>query len=130
MSDNVNPFQSPLTDSHIESEVSAADGRPIIPFESGHSRAMFAMTLLALCLVADLAGAGAGLLEVRLLQQIQAGEAVDDATIEASDTQLMLVGFTQMGLFFTSGIVFLMWFHRSHRNLPALGARNLKYSPG
>jgi uncharacterized protein DUF4328 len=129
VSDRVNPFQSPLTDSHPESEVWAAGGKPIIPFESGHTRAVFAMTLLALCLVADLMGAGAGLLEARLLQRIQAGEAVDDATIEASDIQLMLVGFSQMGLLLLSGIAFLMWFHRSHRNLPALRARILKYSP-
>lgn len=129
MSDQVNPFKSPLADSHAENELSAPIGKPIIPFESGHTRAMFAVTMLVMCLVADLTGMGAGLMEVRLLQQIQAGEPVDDARISANDIQLMFVGLVQMGLFVISGIAFLMWFHRSHRNLPALGAENLQYSP-
>ncbi|MFC1995866.1 DUF4328 domain-containing protein [Chloroflexota bacterium] len=33
-------------------------------------------------------------------------------------------------LFVITAVLFYMWIHRAHRNLPSLGVSGLKYSPG
>ena len=51
----------------------------------------------------------------------------------AAFTVLMLqmgVGLIQFLVYIATIVVFCMWLHRSYRNLPALGARNIGYSPG
>ena len=42
----------------------------------------------------------------------------------------MGVGIIQFLVYVATIVVFCMWLHRSYRNLPALGARNIAYSPG
>ena len=60
MSEEVNPFESPEASGEpVEGSVeSASGGRPVIPFESGHPRAMWTVVFLALCFATDLVGAG------------------------------------------------------------------------
>lgn len=51
----------------------------------------------------------------------------------AAFTVLLLqmgVGIIQFLVYVATIVVFCMWLHRSYRNLPALGARNIGYSPG
>lgn len=51
----------------------------------------------------------------------------------AAFTVLLLqmgVGLIQFLVYIGTIVVFCMWLHRSYRNLPALGARNIGYSPG
>jgi len=132
MSHEVNPFESPQVVSepgeiHIET---GGGARPVVPFASGHGRAMWTISLLAAGMVADLLGAGSTLLEVNLLNRAKSGEIITPVQAENNDARQALVGLCQAAVYLGSAIAFLMWFHRTHRNLRALGAKNLKYSPG
>jgi hypothetical protein len=50
--------------------------------------------------------------------------------VDANDIREQMLGLLQLGWQLVTIVTFLMWFHRVHRNLPSLGARYLKYSPG
>jgi hypothetical protein len=49
-----------------------------------------------------------------------------------SATDMLYLGLVllQVGIFFVTAVVFLMWLHRAYRNLPALGAAGLDTTPG
>ncbi len=128
----MNPYQSPQTTSDpVNINLGGpTGGQRVIPFASGHTRAVWTMSLLAIGMFMDLVGAGSGYLEVGLLTRAQAGIPYTDAEADSNDTRQIMVGFAQMAVFLATAIAFLMWFHRAHRNLPSLGCRNLKYSPG
>jgi hypothetical protein len=49
--------------------------------------------------------------------------------VEADYSLQQIIEIVQLIIFISTAILFLIWIHRAHRNLPALGARNLKYSP-
>lgn len=55
---------------------------------------------------------------------------VDAAEALANTLRQGLVGVLSLAVSLGTGVVFLIWFHRAHANLPALGGRRLKYSPG
>ena len=52
------------------------------------------------------------------------------AEATASDNRQAAIGSIYLVLFVLTAILFLMWIHRAHRNLPSLGSSSLKYSPG
>jgi len=132
MNEPANPFQSPQTISDPPQTGSgpAATGKRIIPYASGHTRAMCTIWLLALGILTDLAGVGSGYMEINLLTRAQSGGLISPAEAESNDLRQGAVGLMQTAIYLASAVAFLMWFHRAHRNLPALGAWNLKYSPG
>lgn len=106
------------------------------PFESAGSRAKTTVVLLAFGMLFNVIGVWSTSLEVDLLQRFEKGafgglSELEIAEIaEANDKRQMAVGGIQILLFLATAIAFLMWFHRSHRNLGALGNAKLKYSPG
>jgi hypothetical protein len=92
----------------------------IKPFESGHKRAVWTMALLAVAALTSIASAGANYSLYRSVMAgnrnpaIAGGGAIDWAN----------------NLAIASAIAaFCMWTHRVYRNLPALGARGLRYTP-
>jgi hypothetical protein len=100
------------------------------PYESGHLRALLAITFLAL-------GAGINLLSIIVNAALSGtlGGAVDpDAVYEFGEslTEIVyvLVALLNFITFVISAVLFLMWLHRAYRNLPALGARPLETTPG
>jgi hypothetical protein len=78
--------------------------------------------LSAVALVSDL-------MEVGLISRA-ATAAVTEAEAAANDSRQQLIGVLQVGVYLGTIVAFLMWFHRSHRNLSALGNDDLKYTPG
>jgi hypothetical protein len=54
----------------------------------------------------------------------------DEAAGEAIDLRQLVIGFSQILLTLICAILFLMWFHRAHKNLGEGGLIGLKYSPG
>ncbi len=40
------------------------------------------------------------------------------------------IGYLHLVLLVPAAIIFLLWIHRAHKNLPALGAQRLEYTPG
>lgn len=103
--------------------------RPFPPYESAHFRARMTIIFLALNIVLDLIALVSGFMEIGLLSGIQEGRTITDAEAEANDIRQAIVGGLQLLTFVFTVIFFLMWIHRAHRNLPALGARDLKFTP-
>ena len=102
----------------------------VIPYASGHSRAQLLIFLFVGCIVIDLIAVGSYCSQIGLLSRVAAGDWVAPAKIAANIKWQDGIAGWQMLASLITAIVFLMWIHRAHRNLPALGVRNLKYSPG
>jgi hypothetical protein len=130
--DETNPFQSPQTQQPMASYgASPAQGRTLVyPFESAHTRAVFAMTMLALVMAAFLVQAGSTYLQLGLLTRVGAVPAPSGAQELLSNyTRQRVLGIGGLILYLASGITFLIWLHRSQRNLPALGNQQPEFSP-
>jgi hypothetical protein len=130
MSSDPNPYASPDFSAGAP-PIATGTSRPSgPPFESGHQRAVLAMGMLAIGMVLDLVGIGSTYMELDLFKRFQAGREVTELEAEQNDQRQMLVRLLQNGTYFITAIMFLMWFHRVHRNLRSLGAQRLKFSPG
>lgn len=74
-----------------------------------------------------------GSLERSLLLDMQAGAFESDelmmAAAEASDRRQAFIGFGQMGVFIASGVLILMWIHRSSYNA-SVKASYVEFTPG
>jgi hypothetical protein len=105
--------------------------RPYLPIGR---RAKAAMIFLALGIVMDLAVMASTVMEIDLLKRMNDANAAEDqptqAEIEANDNRQMAIGLTMIGVFIPTVVLFCMWIYRAHWNLPALGAAQLKYTPG
>jgi len=53
-----------------------------------------------------------------------------DEQADANDLRETLIGVTALGLYIATVIAFARWIYRAHRNLPALGAQGLRFTPG
>ena len=102
----------------------------IVPFESGHSRAQWVSVFLAAIVILDIVAVWSDYVQVQLINRMIRGDFFTMAEAFASDNRQAAIGFIYLVLFIITGILFLMWIHRAHRNLPSLGSTNLKYSPG
>lgn len=91
----------------------------IKPFASRHSLARLVVILLVAGIVAEIVN----FYFILLSSKIIAGQTIPEAEYQVFGIFYLLV-------FLTTAVLFLMWIYYTHRNLPALGARKLKYSPG
>ncbi len=96
---------------------------------SVNGRARWVKVLLLATLVISLVGIFSGLLQLGLLEQAENGD-ISEAQAAANDARQQLIGIVQVVLYLATGVTFLAWFHRVHKNLSGLGSRELKYSPG
>ncbi len=104
--------------------------KPFPHYDSAHFRARLTIIFLALNVLLDLIALGSGFMEIGLLSSVQEGRTITDAEAEANDIRQAIIGALQLLTLVFTVIFFLMWIHRAHRNLPALGARDLKFTPG
>ena len=104
--------------------------RKVVPFASGHSRAQWVSILLAIVVVLDVVAVVSDYMQIQLIQRVLRGETITMAEATANDSRQAAIGGIYFILFVITGILFCMWIHRAHRNLPSLGASGLKYSPG
>lgn len=100
------------------------------PFVSGHTRAQWVAFLLIAGIVLDLIAVGSVAAQIELLSRAMAGQIITQAEAAANDSRQQILAVLQGGVWFITAVLFLMWLHRAYRNLPTLGARHLKYSPG
>lgn len=89
-----------------------------LPALRGLGRAVILLLLAAA--VVDVFALWAGQTRIGLLDGVIAGEMVDEAALVASDETTALVGQTQVALWLLTGLVYLAWFRRAHRNATAL----------
>lgn len=92
------------------------------PFPVEHSLAVVVILLLVSCIVVDL-----------IAIVVDGGRVFFSVTEADEATNALIQGIpalAQLAAYLTTGILFLVWLYRVHRNLPALGVRRAKYSPG
>ncbi len=114
----------------VSADVSAVGlAEPVRAFASGRSMAWLAVIALALVIVMDIVGLISDVAELRLVERAINGEFVTMQEFEDNDNRQAVVGLLQLTVAIVAAILFLVWIYRAHRNLPALGASGLKYSP-
>jgi len=101
---------------------------PVPEFVSANDLARWTTGLLVVTIVLSLVGIGAALLQVQLFSRVF--EDLTQAEKLANRSRLQLVGAIQVFVYVATALAFLRWFHRVHGNLPGLGGRDLKYTPG
>ncbi len=126
MSQADNPYASPQ-------EASAAPvgtyRRDVIPFASGHFRAMCAVVMLSLGILANIGLFASSLAQYHLLEGAQHGRLVTAEAAEVNDNRQRTLAVCELAVYVLTAIAFLCWVHRAHRNLPALGMTHLEFSP-
>lgn len=81
-----------------------------------------ALTGLLIALMAvDLIAAASGLLELKLLTEINAGIIPSGDVIDASDRRQRVIELFHFALFVTTAIFWIRWFRKAYRNLPFRG---------
>ena len=113
-----------------EGETMKHEDNLIPPFVSGHSRAQWVIFFLMAGIMLGVIALTSTYCQIALLSKVMAGQAITQAEAVANDTRQQIIGLLQVAIFLGTAIFFLMWIYRAHRNLRALGARDLKYSPG
>jgi hypothetical protein len=128
-----NPYQSPQP---IDVAASFRCGRHVWPYASGHTRAVLVMSCFAVTVVLLLLVLACSAIDIYLMHQIMHADLDRfdfDPALRHIYTLKWIARWLAValaGVFVATAIVFLMWTHRAHRNLPALGAERLKFSPG
>jgi len=97
--------------------------------ESARSAGQFLRGLFVANIGLGAVGILLGIAEMDLVYNA-ATRGITQAQAEANDVRQMGMAVLQLALFVATSIVFLVWFRRAHKALPALGGRELKYSPG
>ena len=90
--------------------------------------------LTMILLVADIVIAGVGVWseakEVALIGRVLHGERITLQQATSNDDRQRAVGVGMFGLTGLTAIAWLAWQHRGQENLPALGARGTRFTPG
>ena len=122
-----NPYESPapIEATPMPPQLPAA----IVPFESGHRRAVVAKVLLGFNILVSCLAALSYWMQISLLEQAKVGQASEEALM-MNDARVGLIALAELAILISTAVVFLMWFHRVYRNLPALGAAGLRFTPG
>lgn len=120
MSAEPNPFRSSSMPPRQFGGAPPVIPATIKPFESGHKRAVWTMALLAVAALTSVASAGANYSLYRSVMAGNRNPAVAGGGAIDWANNLAIVG---------AIAAFCMWTHRVYRNLPALGARGLRYTP-
>ncbi|MBN2578466.1 MAG: DUF4328 domain-containing protein [Pirellulales bacterium] len=128
-----NPYDSPKSDDLSISVDTSRGARPVALYRSGHHRAIWAISLLSLCLLASVLGIASTSLQIGFLEKVRSGK-FDQQELwllaQSNDVREMVAGFFQTVTYIASAVTFLLWFFRAYKNLLALGADGLEYSPG
>jgi len=99
------------------------------PFASPETAAQWTRGLLVVTLGLCVIGIASDLSEVVLFFQATT-RGISDADAAANDSRQWLIGMLHLVSFLGTSLAFLSWLHRANQNLPSLGNRDLKYTPG
>ncbi|HEX8100555.1 MAG TPA: DUF4328 domain-containing protein [Actinomycetota bacterium] len=98
------------------------------PFTSAHAPAMWTVGLVLLAVLLALAAAGTWASHIAALSRFE-GTTLS-AELQQSEDRAEALATIMTVFIFVPGIAWLIWQHHAHRNLRALGATDLRYSPG
>ena len=104
--------------------------QPTAQFSSPEALSNWTKGLLVATLILTALAVISGVLQVELLSRIAKGfgYTIEEAT--RSDSRQQVVGILRLLLLIATPVAFLIWFHRTHKNLPSLGQRRLIFTPG
>ena len=95
-------------------------------FPLEHSLSLVVIFLLALCIAIEVMAVVLALSQIPLLSKQVVTEA-DNAT---NDVIQAIPAIARLAAYLITGVLFLVWIYRVHKNLPALGVVRPRYSPG
>ena len=114
----------------LAEEVQTDDERPIVPFSSPERLGKWTKGFLAATFILAAFAIISGEMQIALLSRAARGFGIGPEEASLNDLRQGLVGMLQVLLYSGTGIIFLIWFHRMHRNLPSLGETGLIFTPG
>ena len=122
------------TDAHVP-QIAYASGSLPAPYASAMPRAKVVIAVSWAMIAVQALMVWPHVEDVRAWRNYAAGvEAAEDAGVllgmTAPDLAAVLLGLLFLVLAVVSVVFWMMWVHRTYRNLPALGAAGLNYSPG
>ena len=100
------------------------------PFRPARARTLLVALFLIANVVLSLIAIASDYLQIQIISDLMSGQEITLADAEANDSRQQMIGIAQLALFVVTAFFFLLWIHRAHKNLKALGAHGLKYSPG
>ena len=107
----------------------AAETQWAPPFESARIRATVVTALFVLGILLSLFSISYNLREFQLVTRMINGEPVTELELDANTLRQQVLFFVMLAQWLALVVAFLMWVHRAHRNLPALYATELQYTP-
>lgn len=99
------------------------------PFAPAEPAAKATQALLFASLALAAVAVVSGLLQLGLLSRAASG-GITESEAAANDSRQQLVALFQLLLLVATGVAFLVWLHAARKNLPALGGREFKFTPG
>ena len=99
------------------------------PFVSGYNVALVVVGLLALFILVSIASSVVDISLLQLLSKTTVARTTPAGVTEGVILSLIL-RVLLVGVVLVTAVFFLIWIYRAHKNLNALGATELKYSPG
>ena len=109
---------------------SQVDARPILPFASTQTLAQWVTIVFVLLILVGVIAIVSNFAQVSLLSRVIEGEWITWEEATANDDRQAMIAWAWLLVYVVAAIAFCMWIYRANKNLPALGARHLKYSPG
>ena len=134
--ENRAPYQdvvTPLSDSSLFDRMSDEAMRSLglgPSFEPGRTQAFFVVGCLSLYVLLSVAGLVADYSRIQTLSKATGGLGVPRPEAMQIDGQTLLIRLALFIVVLLTAVSFLSWIYRAHKNLRALGATDLKYSPG
>jgi hypothetical protein len=101
-----------------------------IPFTSGHLRALLVIFFMSIFIVLCFYAISADISVISLASRGLSGEDISYHEASVLADQLNICGSLQVLAFVITALFFCIWIYRAHKNLPALNAYHLKYTPG
>lgn len=99
-------------------------------FVSGQTLAYSVSGCLSVYLLVSLGGALIEISKIALSPRTTPGVSTAVPGVSAGDVLAFLISLFLSGVALLTAVFFLFWIYRAHKNLKALGAIDLKYSPG
>ena len=110
-------------------EVPEAAPQSVILYASSQRRAAVVTSLFGLGILLSIAIVAFNVHRYQLMDRILRNEGFTERDIEISDNLQFFLDIAWLVWYISTVVAFLMWTHRVHWNLPALGATNLKFNP-
>jgi uncharacterized protein DUF4328 len=130
MSQPINPYAAPQVPEAPPPPPTTDKPLQWRPYVSARGKATFATGATAIQLILQVIMVGSFFAQLSLLQGGLVGGGIDQAAADANDRRQLMLAVLLIIAALVSLITLLVWIYAAHANLPALGARDLEFTPG